>query len=103
MPTDRGGRRMANARMQAAFAGLIGALAVAAPAHADWTAYGGGPDHQLVTTEKVTAPLGVLWKHATNTYAERAGNKGGPIVAQGTVYFPSKNRLFAVDAATGEI
>jgi outer membrane protein assembly factor BamB len=79
------------------------AASLAAPACADWTEYGGNTENNFVTTEKLTAPLGVLWKYATNVYADRGGNKGGAVIANGTAYFASKNRVYAVDAATGEL
>lgn len=94
---------MAIRKLQAATLALFGGLLLAAPARADWTAYGGSPEHQFFTTEKLTAPLGVVWKHATTLVADRGGNKGGPVITGGVVYFPSKNRLYAVDAATGEL
>jgi outer membrane protein assembly factor BamB len=93
---------MAKAGLRAAFAGLIGALLLAHPARADWTAFGGGPEHQFFTTEKLSAPLGVLWKHATSVYADK-GNTSGPIISNGTVYFPSRSQVIAVDANTGEL
>lgn len=82
---------------------VCGALLLAAPARADWNAYGGNTEHHFFTTEKLQAPLGVVWKHATSIYAEKAGNKGGPIISEGTAYFPSKNRIYAVDVASGEL
>ena len=82
---------------------FVGSLASASPACADWTAYGGNPEHHFFTTDKIAGPLGVVWKHATNTYADRGGNKGGPLIAEGTVYFPSRARLYAVDEKTGEL
>ncbi|MBM3458298.1 MAG: hypothetical protein FJX77_07175, partial [Armatimonadetes bacterium] len=81
---------------------LAGILGSPRPAAADWTIYGGNPEHQLFTNEKVTAPLGVLWRHTTNVYSKQ-GNVGGPVIQEGTVYFPSKNFIHAVDAASGEL
>ena len=83
--------------------GALGALILAAPAAADWTRYGGNLENQLVVAEKLQAPLGVHWKHTTNTYATREGNTGGPVIADGRVYFPSKNIMYAVDANSGEL
>jgi len=94
---------MAKSNLRSSLLALAGGLLLAAPAHADWTEYGGGPDHQLFTTEKVQAPLGVLWKHTTNVYAERVGNKGGPVVSGDLVFFPSKNQIYAVDFESGEL
>ncbi|MGV3724344.1 MAG: PQQ-binding-like beta-propeller repeat protein [Actinomycetota bacterium] len=94
---------MAISTLRASLLTLAGGLLLAAPARADWTEYGGGPEHQLFTTEKVQAPLGVLWKHATTVYAEKIGNKGGPLVSGDLVFFPSKTRIYAVDFETGEL
>lgn len=94
---------MAIARYTAAFVGLVGGLLLAAPAHADWTEFGGNPEHQLVSSEKLTAPLGVLWKHATNTVAGKVGNKGGMIISGDMIFFASKNRFYAADSSTGEL
>jgi outer membrane protein assembly factor BamB len=95
---------MAIAHVRAALFALIGAATLAAPARADWTAYGGDPEHHFYSGDKLTAPLGVLWKHATNLYSGRGvGNVGGPIVSGNVVYFPSRDRLYAVDANTGEL
>lgn len=82
----------------AVLAGLLGA----APVRADWTSYGGNPEHQIYTNEKLTAPLGVLWKYVTTTYAGRDGNHAGAVVQNGTLYFASKNTLYAVDTVSGE-
>lgn len=94
---------MAMSTLRASLLALAGGLLLASPARADWTEYGGGPEHQLFTTEKVQAPLGVLWKHATTIYAEKVGNKGGPLVSGDLVFFPSKTRIYAVDFETGEL
>ncbi len=94
---------MALAKYRALPLTVLGALLLGAPAHADWTLFGGNPEHAFNTSEKVTAPLSVSWKHATNLVAQKGGNHGGPVIEQGTVYFPSKNRVYAVDAASGEL
>jgi outer membrane protein assembly factor BamB len=80
----------------------VGALLLGTPARADWTEYGGSAEHHFFTTEKLTAPLGVVWKYATMAVADKGGNKGGPVIVNGIVYFASKNRVYAVDATTGE-
>lgn len=78
-------------------------LALAAPARAEWTTYGGSVDKTFFTTEKIAAPLGVVWKHATSVYAERGGNRGGAVISEGMVFFPSRNRMYCVDLETGEL
>ncbi|MCC2667705.1 MAG: PQQ-binding-like beta-propeller repeat protein, partial [Armatimonadetes bacterium] len=94
---------MARPNLRTSLLTVAGALFMAAPAHADWTAYGGNPEHSFVTTEKIQAPMGVLWKHATSVYAEKVGNKGGALIVGDLVLFPSKNRMYAVDFETGEL
>lgn len=95
---------MAMPTLRTALLAAAGALFLAAaPAHADWTSYGGNPEHQFFTTEKIQAPMGVLWKHATSVYAEKAGNKGGALISGDLAFFPSKNRVYAVDVETGEL
>src|SRR5262245_45845662 len=81
----------------------IVAAALATPGRAEWTAFGGDVEKHFFTNEKLQAPLGVLWKHATMTPADGPGNLGGPVVSNGTIYFPSKDRLYAVEADTGEL
>jgi len=88
---------------QLAVAGALCAAALATPGRADWTAYGGDVEKHFFTSEKLQAPLGVLWKHATMTPADGPGNLGGPVVSNGIIYFPSKNRIYAVEADTGEM
>jgi outer membrane protein assembly factor BamB len=158
--------------------GLLLAVAVAAlavPARANWTVFGGTPEHQLTTAERLTPPLAVLWKHASMTYsgdpnvrgrsgtglnpqaggglgagavgggplggglgsgglgsgalgtgglgsgpgrgglgagglgttsgssAAQGGNLAGAVISNGVAFFASRNRLFAVDANTGEL
>ncbi len=94
---------MAPSTLRSATLALFGAACLAGPASADWTAYGGNPEHQLITSEKVTAPLGVHWKHATNIHTPNPGNRGGPIIVGDSVIFPSRNRVFCVDNTTGEV
>lgn len=89
--------------LSAAGLAVLGAACLAGPAHADWSVYGGNIDKTFFTTEKLQAPMAVVWKHATSVVAERGGNKGGPVIKNGTVFFPSKNRMYAVDVATGEL
>jgi hypothetical protein len=87
-------------RMIPALALLAGA---AAPAQADWNSYGGNVEKTFFTTEKVQAPLGVVWKHSTSVYSERGGNRSGPVISEGMAFFASKNRMYCVDQATGEL
>ena len=94
---------MANARIGVLSLAMLGALLWGAPARADWTEYGGGLEHSSVTSEKLTAPLAVLWKHTTSQVAEKTGNHAGAVIANGVAYFPSKGRLYAVDSSTGEL
>lgn len=84
---------------------ILGALVIAlggVPAKADWTCYGGNPEHHFVSNEKLPAPLSVLWKHATGVYARR-GNRGGAVIAGDQVYFASFNKLYCCDLDSGEM
>jgi eukaryotic-like serine/threonine-protein kinase len=82
---------------------LVGTLLAAAPARADWTAYGGTPEHVFVTNERLATPLAVLWKNATNNWVGTQGaNKAGPVIERGVIYFPARNQLTAADSVTGE-
>lgn len=94
---------MVAAKLRALGLAALGITLFSAPARADWTCYGGNPEHHFYTTEQVGAPLGVLWKHSTNVEADRVGNRGGPLIAGDQVFFPSKNRIYALDAETGEM
>lgn len=88
------------------YCAMLGALSMAlapAAARADWTQYAANPEHQVVTSEQLSAPLGVLWKYQTIKYAGRSGNNGGPVVRDGTVYFSSRNQILAANADTGEL
>ncbi len=94
---------MAATHLRAFGLAALGLALLAAPARADWTCYGGNPEHNFYTTEKLGAPLAVLWKHATNMYAKRPGNLGGPVISGDQVFFPSKNRIYCLDVETGEM
>jgi outer membrane protein assembly factor BamB len=86
----------------AAFAVLLLA-APSRPARADWNVFGGNPEHQFFTSEQITAPLAVLWKHASMNYTGESGNRTGAVIANGIAYFAAKSRVFAVDANSGEL
>ncbi len=95
---------MTRTQIRQAFAVSLIGLGLTVPVAADWSLFGGNAEHHLFTSEKLTAPLGVLWKHSTNVAAAKGvGNRGGAIVVGDNVIFGSKNRVFAVDAASGEL
>ena len=54
---------MGLASLRAVSLGVLGALLLAAPARAEWHTFGGDLEHHFTTTEKLSAPLSVLWKH----------------------------------------
>jgi outer membrane protein assembly factor BamB len=69
-------------------------------ARANWVDYGGNPQHTGVATEALPAPLSVVWKFATD-YTK--GNTSSPIVEGNTIYFASKDRVYAVQADSGQL
>jgi outer membrane protein assembly factor BamB len=76
-------------------------------AQAAWPTYGNGFDHRA-HAETLNPPLGVLWKFASRPYQDTAIgtsspiiNSGSPITSDGTVYFASKDRLYALDFESG--
>ncbi len=79
-----------------------GSVLLAAPTtgHASWTVYGGNPQHTGLAMEALAAPLAVSWKHSTNYQKD---NTASPIVDGDTVYFVSKDRVYAVRFDTGEL
>jgi outer membrane protein assembly factor BamB len=75
-------------------------LAAASAGQASWTVYGGSAQHTGVATEPIPAPLSVVWKHSTDYQKD---NTASPIVDGDTIYFASKDRVYAVRADTGEL
>src|SRR5262245_40175350 len=84
-------------------------LLAPAGARADWMTYGRDYSHSGRVNETLQAPLGVLWKFASRPYYQlRQGapatvNQGSPIVVGNTIYFASRDRLYGVDRASGEL
>lgn len=79
-----------------------------AAAQAAWTTYGNSPHRRGIATEEISPPLAVLWKFASRPYqdtvigaASPIINSGSPITAEETVYFTSKDRLYALDLESG--
>src|SRR5689334_16326011 len=90
---------------------VLSAVVLLAPAaaRADWPLYGRDFSHTGRVDETVKPPLAVLWKFASRPYyglpqgAPPTVNAGSPIVVGNTIYFASRDRLYAVDRATGEL
>jgi outer membrane protein assembly factor BamB len=88
---------------------MAGVTLIPAVARADWLSYGRDYSHSGRTEETIKAPLGVLWKFASRPYyglpanSPQTVNAGSPIVVGQTIYFASRDRLYAVDRATGEM
>jgi outer membrane protein assembly factor BamB len=83
-------------------------LAGAGAANAAWQTYGNGPEHPGRASEALSPPLSVVWKHATRPYEDTQIGTASPIVLPGspiaseeTVYFASKDRVFALDKESG--
>jgi outer membrane protein assembly factor BamB len=85
-------------------------LALLSPsaAQAAWPTFGNGVDHRAHAAEPLAPPLAVLWKFASRPYQDAAIgtaspiiNSGSPITVDNTVYFASKDRLYALDFDTG--
>lgn len=85
-----------------------GLVAAAGAARASWPTWGHDSVHSMRADKPLLPPLGVLWKF-TGAPPENAqgslkgGNKGGVVIDNDTLYFASKNILYAVDADTGEL
>jgi len=90
---------MALSPWRALGAGLL-ILAVPAVGQASWTVYGGSPQHTGVAAESLPAPLSVAWKYASDYQKD---NTASPIVDGDTIYFASKDRVYAIRADTGEL
>jgi outer membrane protein assembly factor BamB len=78
----------------------VALLALPTAGQANWSVYGGSPQHTGVATEVLPAPLSVSWKHATDYQKD---NTASPIIVGDTVYFVSKDRVYAVRVDTGEL
>ena len=70
--------------------------ATAQAAHVDY--YRSNIGHTGVATEKLAAPLSLLWRHTTSA---AQNDPASPVYANGTVYFASGGALYAVNAADG--
>lgn len=64
----------------------------------NWTMGRFDPAQTGFTTEKVTLPLAVSWEHASSKFDN---NPASPVVSDGTAYFASGDRIYAVDSLTG--
>jgi outer membrane protein assembly factor BamB len=90
---------------------VVAAFAALAPtaAHAQWLTYGRDYSHSGRTDETLQAPLAILWEFASRPYyglapnAPPTVNAGSPIVLGDTIYFASRDRLYAIDRASGEM
>src|SRR5688500_16350804 len=78
-------------------AGLAG-LAAAASVAQDTAMFRGNTSLTGYTPENIETPLALEWKFTSVYFGH---NPSSPAVADGTVYFASGNRVFAVDALTG--
>jgi outer membrane protein assembly factor BamB len=85
-------------------------LLPAAAAYAAWTTWGGDTTHSLTYGRPLPAPLGVLWKFVAAQPEvgrvkgkNKTGNQSGILIDNGTLYFGSKNTVYAVDAASGQL
>ena len=65
-------------------------------AHVDF--YRGNIGHTGVSTESLTTPLSLLWRHTTTS---ARNNPASPVYASGTAYFTSGGFLYAINAADG--
>lgn len=61
--------------------------------------YRGNIGHTGVSSEKLTTPLTLSWRHTT---VSAHNNAASPVSANGLVYFVSGSALYAVNAANGE-
>jgi outer membrane protein assembly factor BamB len=73
-----------------------GDVAAAPPAHVDY--YRGNIGHTGVATERLAAPLSLLWRH---TSGAARGNPASPVFAGGTVFYASGGSLLALNAGDG--
>jgi outer membrane protein assembly factor BamB len=83
-------------------------LAWPCAAHAAWPTYANGPEHPGQSADTLSPPLAVLWKYASRPYQDTAigtasaiVNTGSPITTNDTVYFASKDRVYALDKESG--
>ena len=78
------------------------AQAITAPMVVPGTAvavYRNDTAHTGYTTETLTPPLSLLWRHTATPVANSAGS---PVSANGVVYFPSGGHVYAVRASDGQ-
>jgi outer membrane protein assembly factor BamB len=87
---------------------MVLTMAMLAPAaHADWPVYGRDVFHSGRAEGKLDAPLAVAWKFASRPYyglpqgSPPTVNEGSPIVIGNTIYFASRDRLYALDSSSG--
>jgi outer membrane protein assembly factor BamB len=81
---------------------VLAPMLLAGPAmgQGSWPYYGGSPQRTGVAAEALPAPLSVSWKYASDY---QPGNTASPIVVGDSIYFVSKDRVYAVRADTGEL
>jgi len=78
---------------------LISAAAASLRA-ADWPMYKQDPIHSGWIKEEVSMPPALLWRYSTEYFQNLVST---PIVVGQTVYFVCKDKLYALDAATGSL
>lgn len=74
----------------------------ARPALAAWPQFGGDPLKQFRSDQALTAPLGVLWKHAVAPPRTQE-HRPGVITDGSTVYFANNRHLHALDLESGQL
>jgi len=77
-----------------------GALAQTAPAPPSVEYYRSNIGHTGVSTDKLTAPLSLLWRHTTS---QAKNNPASAVFGDSTVYFVSGGFVYAVNASDGTI
>src|SRR5689334_7302731 len=84
----------------AASACLIPALALGGPAAGDASAFRGGALLTGAYAEEISTPLALEWRYTANYFGY---NPASPAVAGDTLFFSSGNRVYALDATSGQI
>src|SRR5687767_440861 len=82
-----------------AILGLAG-LAAAASVAQDTSMFRGNTSLSGYSPENIETPLALEWKFTSVYFGH---NPSSPAIADGTVYFASGNRVYAVDALTGAL
>ena len=77
-----------------------GAQTPPAPGQARVDFYRGNIGHTGVYSERLTAPLSLLWRHTTSS---ARNNPASPVYTNGTTYFTSGGYLYAINASDGTL